>query len=126
MRILFLLIASLSLLGASIQAQVRAVVPQKMAAASDVSGSPAIDAGDYVYVSGQGPRRADGSVAANFADQVRQCLQNISSVIEAAGLTMEQTALALGISRATAFRHWNYARAFIRCALREENSAATE
>ena len=89
MRILFLLIASLSLLGATIQAQVRAVVPQKMAAASDVSGSPAIDAGDYVYVSGQGPRRADGSVAANFADQVRQCLQNISSVIEAAGLTME-------------------------------------
>jgi len=30
-----------------------------------------------------------------------------------AGLTMEQTAEALGISLATAHRHWNYARAWL-------------
>jgi RNA polymerase sigma factor (sigma-70 family) len=30
-----------------------------------------------------------------------------------AGLTMEEAAAALGISQATAFRHWNYARAWL-------------
>lgn len=48
-----------------------------------------IDAGDYVYVSGQGPRRADGSTPADFAGQVHQCLENIRKVVEAAGLSME-------------------------------------
>ncbi|HMH02036.1 MAG TPA: RidA family protein [Terriglobales bacterium] len=88
MRTLFLLVASLLLLDTGIQAQLRTVVPQ-MPAAADGFGSPGIDAGDYVYVSGQGPRRQDGSVPTNFGDQVRQSLQNIRSVIEAAGLTMD-------------------------------------
>jgi len=88
MRPLFLLVASLLLVGSQIQAQVRAVAPKQMPAA-DGFGSPAVDAGDYLYVSGQGPRRQDGSVPTNFADQVRQSLQNIKSVIEAAGLTMD-------------------------------------
>ena len=48
-----------------------------------------IDAGDYVYVSGQGPRRADGSTPADFAGQVHQCLENIRKVVEAVGLSME-------------------------------------
>jgi reactive intermediate/imine deaminase len=89
MRTLFLLVASLLLVGSQIQAQVRAVAPKQMAAAADGFGSPAVDAGDYVYVSGQGPRRQDGSTPTNFADQVRQSFQNIKSVIEAAGLTMD-------------------------------------
>lgn len=37
-----------------------------------------------------------------------------------AGLSMEETAEALGISRATAYRHWTYARAWLRCALQKE------
>jgi RNA polymerase sigma factor (TIGR02999 family) len=37
-----------------------------------------------------------------------------------AGLSMEETAEALGISRATAYRHWTYARAWLRCALQDE------
>jgi reactive intermediate/imine deaminase len=89
MRTLFLLGASLLLLGTEIQAQLRAVVPQQMPAAVDGFGSPGIDGGDYVYVSGQGPRRQDGSTPTNFADQIRQSLQNVRSVIEAAGLTMD-------------------------------------
>jgi reactive intermediate/imine deaminase len=89
MRPLFLLVASLLLLDAAVHAQLRAVAPQQMAAAADGFGSPAVDAGDYVYVSGQGPRRQDGSTPTNFADQVRQSFQNIKSVIEAAGLTMD-------------------------------------
>jgi RNA polymerase sigma factor (TIGR02999 family) len=32
-----------------------------------------------------------------------------------AGLSIEEAAEALGISRATAYRHWTYARAWIRC-----------
>jgi reactive intermediate/imine deaminase len=89
MRRHFLLVVSLFLLGAAAQAQLRAVVPQPRPAPADAFGSPGIDAGDYVYVSGQGPRRQDGSTSANFADQVHQSLQNVRSVIEAAGLTMD-------------------------------------
>jgi RNA polymerase sigma factor (TIGR02999 family) len=33
------------------------------------------------------------------------------------GLSVEQAAEALGLSRATAYRHWTYARARLRCAL---------
>jgi enamine deaminase RidA (YjgF/YER057c/UK114 family) len=48
-----------------------------------------VDAGDYVYISAQGPRRADDSLPATFAEQVRQALDNLKSVVESAGLSME-------------------------------------
>ncbi len=35
------------------------------------------------------------------------------------GLSMEQAAEALGVSRATAYRHWSYARAWLRVQLSE-------
>jgi enamine deaminase RidA (YjgF/YER057c/UK114 family) len=87
MRSLVLLASSL-LCFAGAHAQLRAVLPEK-AAASDALGSPGIDAGDYVYVSGQGPRRLDGSTPPDFADQIRQSLDNVRTVVEAAGLTMD-------------------------------------
>ena len=31
------------------------------------------------------------------------------------GLSIDQAAEVLGFSRATAYRHWNYARAWLRC-----------
>jgi len=37
-----------------------------------------------------------------------------------AGLSIEQTAETLGVSRATAYRQWSYARAWLRCALGED------
>jgi RNA polymerase sigma factor (TIGR02999 family) len=37
-----------------------------------------------------------------------------------AGLTIDESAEALGISRATAYRHWTYARAWLRAELRDE------
>lgn len=40
-----------------------------------------------------------------------------------AGLSMEQAAAALGISRSTATRHWAYARAWLFAALRTDDSA---
>ncbi len=70
------------------QESVRAIVPGHGASAMAVA-SPAVDAGDYVYVSGQGPRQSDGNIPATFAAQVRQSLENIKSVVEAAGLSMD-------------------------------------
>jgi RNA polymerase sigma factor (TIGR02999 family) len=35
------------------------------------------------------------------------------------GLSIEEAGDVLGFSRATAYRHWNYARAWLRCAIEE-------
>jgi len=51
--------------------------------------SRAVDAGNYVYISGQGPRRTDGTMPDNFEAQVQQALGNVRTAIESSGLTME-------------------------------------
>ena len=51
--------------------------------------SSAIDAGDYVYISGQGPQRPDGSVPSGFDAQATQALENVEAIVVAAGLSME-------------------------------------
>jgi 2-iminobutanoate/2-iminopropanoate deaminase len=84
MRIL--LTGFLLMLSTGIHAQ-RAVVPAS--AAVNRVYSQGVDAGDYLYVSGQGPRKPDGSLPPTFAAQVRQALDNVKSVVEAAGLTMD-------------------------------------
>jgi len=48
-----------------------------------------VDAGDYIYISAQGPHGADGALPATFAAQARQALNNLKSVVETAGLTMD-------------------------------------
>ena len=63
------------------------------------SYSSAVDAGDYVYVSGQGPLRPDGSLPANFDDQVRQALNNVKSALESASLTMSMLSTRKSICR---------------------------
>src|SRR4051812_15946971 len=40
-----------------------------------------------------------------------------------AGLSVEEAADALGLARATAYRHWTYARAWLRCELGDERLA---
>lgn len=70
-----------------VEAQTRAIAPPQMPA--NRFQSPGVDAGDYVYISGQGPRRPDGSLPATAREQVRQALDNIKAVVESAGLTME-------------------------------------
>ena len=42
-------------------------------------------AGDYLYVSGQGARKADGTLPADTAAQLRECLNKIRTIAEAAG-----------------------------------------
>jgi enamine deaminase RidA (YjgF/YER057c/UK114 family) len=92
MRILLAGMLLLSTLGVQVQvvqAQMRAVDPAPTSAPANRVHSPGVDAGGYLYVSGQGPRRADGSLPPTFEAQVRQALENVKSVVQAAGLTME-------------------------------------
>ena len=51
--------------------------------------TPALQVGNLLYVSGQGARDAKGELAPTLAGQIRQSLNNVKSVVEAAGLTME-------------------------------------
>jgi enamine deaminase RidA (YjgF/YER057c/UK114 family) len=70
------------------QSAVRKVVPPQSDARSAHLYSPGVDAGDYLYISGQGPRKADGTVPANFGDRVRQALDNVQAVVKAAELDL--------------------------------------
>lgn len=75
-------------LGASLcRAEVKPVVPS----GAQIVGpyTPALQVGSLLYVSGQGARDAKGELAPTVADQLRQSLKNVKSVVEAAGLTME-------------------------------------
>lgn len=71
------------------QAQMRAIIPAQTSPQANRFYSPGVDAGDYLYISAQGPRRPDGSLPPTFIAQARQALDNVKSVVEAAGLTME-------------------------------------
>ena len=50
--------------------------------------------GEYLYVSGQGAKKADGSIAVSADDQIRQCFANIKTIVELAGMTMEHVVMA--------------------------------
>jgi len=54
--------------------------------------SPAIEADGYLYISAQGPHTATGATPTNFPAQVRQSLDNIKSILEAANLTLDNLA----------------------------------
>jgi 2-iminobutanoate/2-iminopropanoate deaminase len=85
-----LLIAALALSSTLLaQEPARAVVSEQVPARANRTYSPAVDTGDYVYVSGQGPRRPDGSLPANSAEQLRQALDNVQAVVKSAGLSLD-------------------------------------
>ena len=56
--------------------------------------SPGLDTGEFIYVSGQGARDAAGKLAATPDAQIRQTLDNVKAVVQAAGLTMEHVVYA--------------------------------
>jgi 2-iminobutanoate/2-iminopropanoate deaminase len=56
--------------------------------------SPGIMAGDYLYVSGQGAARPDGSFPETAEQQTEQCLNNVKAIVEGAGLTMSHVVYA--------------------------------
>ncbi len=68
-------------------AVIRPIVPQNGVAAIGPY-TPGVFAGDYLYVSGQGAKRPDGQMPPAFDGQVRQALENLKTVVEAAGLTL--------------------------------------
>jgi reactive intermediate/imine deaminase len=51
--------------------------------------TPGILTERYLYISGQGAHRPDGQMPATFDDQVREALENVKAVTEAAGLTLK-------------------------------------
>lgn len=51
--------------------------------------SPGIVAGDYLYVSGQGARRADGTLPTDVAEQLSVCLEKIKTIAAVAGFPMD-------------------------------------
>jgi 2-iminobutanoate/2-iminopropanoate deaminase len=87
-RVLFLMAGLVHCSGLTAQDRVRAVVPPQMDGPSQFV-SPAVDAGDYIYISGQGPSGANGSLPSTTGAQVRQALESIKAIVVAAGLTMD-------------------------------------
>src|SRR5258708_4909027 len=51
--------------------------------------SPGIFAGEFLYVPGQGARAPNGQIPATFDEQARQSFENLKSILDTAGLTME-------------------------------------
>lgn len=51
--------------------------------------SPGIIVGNYLYISGRGAREPNGRMPAGAEQQIRQALENVKSIVEDAGLTME-------------------------------------
>lgn len=51
--------------------------------------SPFVDAGAYIYISGQGSRKPDGTLPLTFDAQVKQALDNVQAAVKSAGLTMD-------------------------------------
>jgi reactive intermediate/imine deaminase len=48
--------------------------------------SPAIRAGNTLYISGQGSQNADGKLSENFEERVRQCLMNVRVILQGGGM----------------------------------------
>jgi gluconolactonase len=51
--------------------------------------SPGIVAGDYLYVSGQGARRPDGTFPTGTAAQIAECLKKIQAIADSSGFSMD-------------------------------------
>ena len=51
--------------------------------------SPGILTDDFLYVSGQGAKNAAGQIPPDLQQQLRQCFENVKTIVEGAGLTME-------------------------------------
>lgn len=51
--------------------------------------SPGILTRDFLYVSGQGARNSEGQIPSDREGQLRQCFENVKTIVQAAGLSME-------------------------------------
>lgn len=60
--------------------------PQEAPPSREESAPATVEGAGYIFVSGQGPLRPDGSSPNTFPDQVRQTLDNIKLALQSAGL----------------------------------------
>ena len=90
----FVLLATSLSAASTLHAQVRAIEPPQSAILTSTARSSAIDAGDYVYISGQTGQRPNGDIPADFASQAAQALDNIKSIVTAAGLGLQNIVYA--------------------------------
>ena len=79
------------LLSSAVAAQIQAgaTAPPKESRDVHRAAPSSVDAGDYIYISALGPRGTDGALPKTFVVQARQALNNLKSVVESAGLTMD-------------------------------------
>lgn len=87
MRLYLLIIAAL--VASTLRAQTPPAEPRQSSKAQNATRSNAVDAGDYVYISGQSGSRPDGSMPAKFEEQAGQALENIKTVAQSFGLGMD-------------------------------------
>ena len=83
------LLATFLFAAGALRAQVRPVEPPQYTIPPSSGRSSAIDADDYVYISGQTGQRPNGDIPADFASQAAQALDNVKSIVTAAGLGMQ-------------------------------------
>src|SRR5436305_978145 len=82
-----LLTALLVTIGCAMAADKRPVSPPGVKPIGPYS--PGILTRDFLYVSGQGAKNAQGQIPPDLEGQLRQCFENVKAVVNEAGLTME-------------------------------------
>lgn len=87
MRFLIPAIASVACACCAFGAERQRIMPPGTKLAAPYS--PGIFAGEFLYVAGQGAEDAQGQLPKDEDAQIRQCLNNVKTVVDAAGLTME-------------------------------------
>src|SRR5437762_1144305 len=81
-------LAALAVLAALLTAaERRAIAPPAVVPIGPYS--PGILTDEFLYVSGQGAKNADGRIPPDLDHQLRQCFENVKTIVEAAGLTMD-------------------------------------
>lgn len=70
--------------------------------------SPGILVDGMLYISGQGGEDSSGNVPKNFEDEVRQALQNVNTVLKAAGMTSDDVvSVQIYLADASLFQRMN-------------------
>lgn len=86
-RATFLLFAITLLAGMGCAADRKAVFPPGAKPIGPFS--PGVISGNWLYVSGQGARNAEGKLGADMIENIHQSLDNVRAVVEAAGMRMD-------------------------------------
>lgn len=86
--VLAILVGGLLFASLSAQQNVRGVTPANATPNNSFLLSPGVDAGDYFYISGQGPSKHETDGSSGFDQQFRQALDKVKAILQAGGLTL--------------------------------------